>query len=266
MAAHRVRPRPLLARLLDFLVLNRGPLLGAASAAALAVALFFLFTVPTPADVLRRTLDAMAQVRSAHCTGWVTTYRHETPGGRDIPLRIDVEWWYKWPDRYRKDRSGDSSVGYMPYQLIVQGHRGMLFLQRGRSDGTSMEIRDDRVTQYLSPLDFFSQEGIIRRAEREGRAQTINRKGQYQGRLVNIVELNVVQQTGTDVSRQWWVLTVDPATNRILQSRSRFRFRDAEDREAMEEETVNVFEYDVDVNDDLFQAKLFSRPLIPSVR
>src|SRR5207244_478363 len=76
-AAHRTRPRPLLTRLVDFLIRNRSPLLGAASAAALAIAIFLLLTQPSPADVLGRALDAMAQVRSAHCTGWHITHRYK---------------------------------------------------------------------------------------------------------------------------------------------------------------------------------------------
>jgi hypothetical protein len=263
-AAHRTRPRPLLTRLVDFLIRNRSPLLGAASAAAFAIGFFLLLTQPTPADVLGRALDAMAQVRSAHCTGWVTTYRRKTPGGPDTPLRTNVEWWYKWPEHYRQDRSGVESEGYMPYRLIVQGPRGQLFVHHGLSVGTTTEIRDDELTQYLSPLDFFSPEGIIRRAQREGRAQPINRKGRYHGRPVNIVELNVLQQTGTGTSRQYWVLTVDPSSNRILQSESRLDLRGADVRKAREEETLNVFEYNVDVNDDLFQAELFSQPLPPA--
>ena len=55
--AHRARPRSRLTCLVDFLVLNRTPLLGVASAAAFVVAFFLLLIKPSPADVLGRTLD-----------------------------------------------------------------------------------------------------------------------------------------------------------------------------------------------------------------
>src|SRR5437870_4679858 len=48
---------------------------GATPLAAARLVLLLLLTPRAPAQVLARTLRAMAEIRSAHCTGWRVEYR-----------------------------------------------------------------------------------------------------------------------------------------------------------------------------------------------
>src|SRR5207244_12328817 len=116
----RARPPSRLARLLAAAPAGRRRvLLGALPLTAAAVVLFLLLTPRAPAQGLARTLRAMAQVQSAHCSGWHVNYRVSEGEFRPTPARLPVEWWYRAPDRYREEVRPAPSREDAPSFLLV---------------------------------------------------------------------------------------------------------------------------------------------------
>lgn len=233
---------------------SRRALIGAASLAAASLALFLLLPVRAPAQALARTLAAMARVRSAHCTGTAVSYRD--PGqeeGHDLE-QWRVEWWYQEPDRYRKDMAPAGQLKeYVPDRLIVKGQRGLLISQHYLSAGRKVELPRAQVSRWLSPLDFFSREGIIYRAQFEQEARITEREGTYHDRKVNVVEVEVKKIQAQGVLAARWVLTVDPSSDLILRSEWRAGQRKESGAwETTEEEILDNFEYNIPVKVELF--------------
>jgi hypothetical protein len=232
-------------------------LVGAIPLTIASLALFFLLAAPAPAGVLERVLSAMAKVRSAHCTGRFISYVDKDWEGHPVPGRMQVQWWYQAPDRYRKSM-GPEVLGWNrePGTLIVQGQRGVFISHYDSSSSEQEELSRPQVARWLSPLDFFSQTGILDRAQREKNARVSTQEGTYDQRPVKIVTVEVVQPESRGTARQRWVLYVDPASDRIVRSHLRQDWR-REDGvwKTLEEETLDHFEYDVAVKPSLFQEK-----------
>src|SRR5205823_11717024 len=91
------------------------------------VVLFLLLTPRAPAQGLARTLRAMAQLQSAHCSGWHVNYRVSEGELRPTPARLPVEWWYRAPDRYREAAGPARSREDVPsFLLVVRGDKNVL--------------------------------------------------------------------------------------------------------------------------------------------
>jgi hypothetical protein len=254
-AAHRARRPSLFARLFtDVLPEHRRTLLSAISLAVACILLLLLLTARAPAQMLARTLQAMAQVRSAHCIGMRVEYRGEGEGRQPVPERMRVEWWYKAPDWYRKEMEPEPLGGNAPSnQLVVKGERNVLISQLGPTSTIRTALRPATLTLYLSPLDFFSPQGFLHRAETEKAGQVTNREATYHDRQVQIVDVEMAVPQGAKMCRARWTLYVDPASDLVLRSEARFA-RQAQDGtwQALEEEILDRLEYNVSVKDSLF--------------
>src|SRR5438445_4492801 len=122
-AARRARRPYRLARFLAAAPAGRRRvLLGALPLTAAAVVLILLLTPRAPAQGLARTLRAMAQLQSAHCSGWYVSYRVNEGELRPTPARLPVEWWYRAPDCYREAVGpARSNEAVFPFLLVVRG-------------------------------------------------------------------------------------------------------------------------------------------------
>jgi hypothetical protein len=240
----------------------RRVLLGALPLGAAAILLLVLL-LQAPTSVLARALDAMAKVKTAHCTGWSATYRFTGSNGRPIPGKMRVEWWYKAPDRYRCWAGADvRGWGVVPGVLIVNGHRNVFISTSHVVPPLRYSLPYSFRTRYLSPLDFFSSEGIIHRAEFEKAARVTTAKGVYRGRKVHVVTIDALERQQKGTVRNHWTLTIDPATDRIIQSEQRSDWRENGGTwQTMDREVLDRFEYDVPVKDSLFQARFPSHML-----
>jgi hypothetical protein len=225
-------------------------LLGAVPLAVASVLLFLLLAGPAPAGVLDRTLQAMARVRSAHCTGWLISYSDKDAGGQPLPGRMNVEWWYQAPDRYRK-AMGPKVSGWSqePGTLIIQGERSLFsstYSPAGQSQ--KLTLSPAQLAYWLSPLDFFSRTGLLERARHEQDAQIAIEEEVYRARPIKKITVTVVTAEGPRASRQRWVLWVDPSSERIVRSEVRRDGRGAEGTwEREDEEILDRFEYNVTV-------------------
>jgi hypothetical protein len=220
--------------------------------------LLLFLAVPAPAGVLERVLSAMAKIESAHCTGWFTSYVNEDPDGQLVPGRMRVEWWYAAPHHYRKSM-GPKVPGWNrePGTLLVRGEQGVFVSQYGSGTRRYRKVPLPLLEQWLTPLDFFSQYSILERARREKRARVSTQEGVYNGRPVKIIAVEVVQPDSRGALRQRWVLHVDPASDRIIRSNLRQDWRREGSAWNMEEEeTLEDFEYDVDIDPARFEVKL----------
>jgi len=234
----------------------RRVLLGAVPLAAAAILLLFLL-LQAPTSVLARALDAMAKVRTAHCTGWFISYRSTGPDGRPIPGKMRVEWWYKAPDRYRR-WAGPDVRGWIevPGVFIINGHRNVFVSQSRTVPPSRLALPYSFLTRYLSPVDFFSSQGIIHRAEFEKAAQVTTASGLYGGRKVHFVTIDELEEQKKGRTRDLWRLTIDPATDRIIRSELRSDWRENGGTwKTMDREVLDRFEYDVPVKDSLFQTR-----------
>jgi hypothetical protein len=266
-AAQRGPRRAWPARLADFLVLHRAPLIGVASATVFVIIISLLLTNPAPADVLGRTLAAIDRVTSAHCTGWYVSYRREAIMAGQDKSRFNVEWWYKAPDRYRKDiRSVASDAIVPPCRLLVTGRQRVFLGASVAAPVRRPDVTDEQLTEYLSPLDFFVSEGVIRRAYREHGAEIVDHGITDGARRVQTVDLRVDRQDGSRRLRQSWVLTIDPTSNLILRSSSKLDWFRSNAWVPLESETLDVFDYNVDLRDALFRDEIFGQPLQPAGR
>jgi hypothetical protein len=268
-AAHRARRPSLFARFLSrALPEHRRTLLGAISLAVACVILLLLLTARAPAQMLARTLQAMAQVRSAHCTGWRIDYRSQGAGGPPVPERMRVEWWYKAPNWYRKEMEPELEGGEEPSsQLIVKGGQSVVMTRLQATSEAPFPVPAPALSRYLSPLDFFSQEGFLHRAETEKAARVTNQEATYHERPIQIVRIEALEPQATKMCRKTWVLYVDPASDLVLRSEVRFDGQ-AQDGtwQPLEEEILDRLDYNVPMKDGLFDIEPPAHPRRPNSR
>jgi hypothetical protein len=262
-AGRRVRPPSLFDRLFSGRSSGRSrALLGAFPLAIACIVLFLLFATRARAQMLARTLRAMAQVRSAHCVGWRVEYRGRGEGRQPVPERMRVEWWYKAPNWYRKNMEPEVPGEGMPAsQLIVKGRRSVVVTRLRATSQAPFPVPPPALSRYLSPLDFFSQQGFLHRAEDEQAARVTSHEGKCGDRLVQIIEVEAPEPQAGKMCRKTWVLYVDPASDLVLRSESRFDVKTHDGAwQPMEEETLDRLDYNVRVKDSLFEVKLPTGP------
>lgn len=211
--------------------------------------LVILLTTGRSASALARTLNAMAAVRSAHCIGWFFSYTDMRPDGSIIPVRMREEWWYKAPDRYRREIGPEYwGTSTEPGVLIVKGQEGIFTSSHHATRGEKTRFTRAELTQDLSPFDFFSTEGIIQRAERENRAQVVDHAGLYRGRRVRV--LTVQYRRG--ISKYDWILYVDPSSRLILAAQASWYCRIGRGWKLQSQDRLDEFVYNTRVPHELF--------------
>jgi hypothetical protein len=263
--ARRGRPPSLLDRLFHAIPRAGGrALAGAVTLAVTSVVLLLLFATRAPAQVLARTLAAMAQVRSAHCTGWHVTYRSIGTKGQRVSTRLSVEWWYKRPDSYRKEteptRPGERLA---PVLMVIKANQRMFGIRSGVTPVRRLIVPPTLFTRYLSPLDFFSPQGFLHRAEAEQATQVIERESLYHNQPIQIVEVEAPEAQAGGRCRKRWILYVDPASDRIIRSESRLDCWERGAWQTKDEEILDDFAYDIPVKDSLFDIDSSTQPLRP---
>lgn len=250
--------RPWLARVLDTASpVRRRLLLGALPLGAAAALALLLFLFQAPSSVLARALNAMAEVKTAHCTGWYISYRSKGRDGRPIRGRMREEWWYKAPDRYRR-WAGPDVPGWneVPGVTIINGHRNVFISESRSVPSAKLSLPFSFLTRFLSPVDFFSSEGIIHRAAFEKAAHVATAQGVYRGQRVHVVTIDALQRQPNGITRSHWILTIDPASDRIIRSELRSDWRgNAGDWLTMDRRVLDHFEYNLPLKDSLFQAR-----------
>jgi hypothetical protein len=266
-AAHRARRPSLFARFFTgALPARRRALAGAVPLAVACVILLLLLTTRAPAQILARTLQAMAQVRSAHCTGWRIAYRVLGEGRPPVPERMRVEWWYKAPNWYRNEMKPElPGEGVPSTQLIARGEQNVFMSRFGATAGIKTALLPPPLTRYLSSLDFFSQQGFLHRAEAEKAGQVTNHEATYHDRSVQIVDVEVTVPQAGRMYRERWVLYVDPASDLVLRSEARFDSQKQDGAwQTLEEEILDRLDYDVPVKDSLFDIEPPTPPRRPN--
>lgn len=262
-AAHQRRRASPLARLMSSAVPGRRrALAGAIPLAAGCLILFLLLTARAPAEMLARTLQAMAQVRSAHCTGWRIVYRSLGEGGPPAPEQKRVVWWYRAPNWYRKETQPEPpGAGRSLGQLIVKEGQNVLVSRLGATAKIETTLPPPLLARYLSPLDFFSQQGFLHRAEAQKDAQVTNREVTYRDRPIQIVRVEAPESQADGKYRERWILHVDPASGLVLRSESRLQREEQDGRwQTLEDEVLDRLDYNVPVKDSLFHIELPPHP------
>jgi hypothetical protein len=264
--ARRARPPSLRDRL--FAVQAAPPwrsLAGAIALVAACVVLSLFMTARVRAQMLARTLAAMAVVQSAHCTGWHINYRSQGAGEQSSPVRMRVEWWYKAPNRYRKETARPAAAGDLfSEQLVVNGDENVWTDRSRPAPGTRVVLPQPALARSLSALDFFNLHGFLHRAQSQKAGRISEREAAHHGRPVQIVQVDIAEPPVVGAYREHWVLYVDPATDRVLRSESRFDQRETNGVWiTLEEEVLDQFEYDVPVSDSLFEINRLTTPLRP---
>lgn len=207
------------------------------------------FTMGRPIGVLARTLNAMAAVRSAHCTGWFYGYTDFRPDGSILPVRMREEWWYKAPDSFRREIGPEFwGTSTEPGVLIVKGQKGVFTSSHHATRGRKTTFAKSQLTRDLSPFDFFSPEGIVRRAVREKAASVSSRAGTCHGHRARI--LMVRCQEGA--SRDDWVLYVDPSSSLIMEARHDWYVRSGTRWARQSRDCLDRIEYNLSVPHGLF--------------
>lgn len=232
-----------------FAPLSRRALLVAALTAA--IAFLHLATERSSAQTLEQVLAAIGRVRSAHCSGWFVSYEDPSADAPSPPAaRMRVDWWFQAPDRFRREMGPEvPEWKFPPGTLVVNGDQSVF--HNTRTGGPPRRGR--RQTRDLSPVDFFTPEGLLRRAARQKHArirEAISATGR-EARRVFTVEY---RQPGRRVPMRFrWVLTVDPATDRIVQADWRLQWQDGWRWRTGATETLDRFEYNIPLADKLFR-------------
>lgn len=234
--------------------LPRRALLMAVPAAATAVAAVLL-AAQTPAQALQMTLAAMAAVRTAHATGTFINYTDRHPRTHEpLPGAMKVEYWYRAPDRYRRDL-GPKVHGWsvIPGELIVNGKKGV-FVGRYQPDAPTIQpVEPARFMDELSSFDYFSQEGFVARAAREKAVRIHRRTGELEGKQVSILTIDWQRQrVPPHLIRSRWILSVDPQSARILRAEFLEEWQKNGEWTPAFREVLDRFDYDRELPQELF--------------
>jgi hypothetical protein len=197
----------------------------------------------------------MASVRSAHCTGWYVSHFDKKPDGRPVEGRRRLEWWYQAPDKYRRETSTEMREWTLPpSRLIINGRRALIQQLQQPPQSWLVNIRQIS-RQELSPFDFFSREGILRRARREKGAQVSTREETRDGRTVRAIRIEYQVPIPADPWRHVWTLHVDPRTERLVGSEyTSYRKRDGAWKPDVSE-TLTQFRYNMPLPERLFRVE-----------
>lgn len=221
--------------------------------AAVVAAFVALLNVPShesSAAPLEEVLAAMKRVKTAHCSGWFVSY--EGPGA-DLPspptARMHVEWWYRAPDQFRREMGPEvPQWSFPPGTLVINGEQAVFHNTR---DGSPPQLKK-RQMRDLSPVDFFSSEGLLGRATKEKHAWIRDEVRELGSETLRVLTVEYEQPGERFTMRFRWVLTVDQETDRILQADWRLEWRDGRRWRTGATETLDRFDYDVPVSDRLF--------------
>jgi hypothetical protein len=224
-------------------------------AAVFAAVLLLVFVPVAPAMTLDQVLNAMARVRTAHGVGWLVRYRHFDPKtGKPLarPIqsgRIRCEWWYRAPDKFRREQ-GTAGPGWgdAPGVTIVNGTQTVSILRRPHDRERMIRTSRSVMDHYLTPLDFFTPEGLIGRAVREKHAVVQQKEEELNGRKAEVFSVEVAETSSTHS----WRLVVDPNTRFILRAEWRADAGTGRFRHPSGIETVERLEYNVPVAEDRF--------------
>jgi hypothetical protein len=237
---------------------------------ALAVMLLFLFLIlntNSPVQALARSVDAMARVRSVHCTGQYMRYPPATwDRSRPWPRGPQkVEWWYKAPNRFRYQVEPELEAWPEAGTGIIIGQRrafvGDATSRRRAEQGVSHRIQ---ITEpFLTPFDFISPERMIagRKINVDGgnMTATIARwRGKPYNRPIDLIVVVSEVPVKYGVHGPWstfQLLDVDPHSHLLLRSRRNVFIKEGDHWRAVEKETLDHFEYNVDLADSLFQSE-----------
>jgi hypothetical protein len=231
-----------------------------AATLAAAIALFHLFPQKSSANTLERVLAAMARVRTAHCSGMFDSHEGPPPdAGSAAPEQMPVEWWYQAPGRFRREMGPEVPTwGFPPGTLIINGDQSLFFSPR---DPGPPLVPRPRKMRDLSPVDFFTPEGLLQRAAGKKHARIHEELSPTPGRPFRRITVEYDQPGERVPLRFHWTLTVDPATDRIvhvdwqLEARVLWRWQTGASA------TLDRFEYNIPLPDDLFRFDTVARPL-----
>jgi len=230
---------------------------------ALAVMLLFLFLIlntNSPVQALARSVDAMARVRSVHCTGQYVQYPPATWDRSRLWPRgpQKVEWWYKAPDRFRY-QIGPELEGWPEAGTgIIVGQKGAFIGEAtsGRRAKQWVNRRIQVTESFLTPFDFFAADRLI--AECKAAACIVRWEGKLYNQPIDVIEVASEVPVKYGVHGPWrtyQVLQVDPDTRLLLRSTRTVLVKQGNDWRAVETETLDHFEYNVDLDDRLFQSE-----------
>jgi hypothetical protein len=105
------------------------------------------------------------------------------------------------------------------------------------------------VTRELSPIDFFSEECILRRAQRVTRARILASEDHENGYAIRVFTVFYTE----GISRLRWVLTVDSSSDLIRRAEWTWERDNGRAWEPAARQTLEQFEYNIPVPDDLFE-------------
>jgi hypothetical protein len=222
-----------------------------AAAVAAMVAFIHLSGKESSARTLRELMAAMARVRTARCSGWFVSYE-ALPGDISSPAgaRMRVDWWYQAPDRFRREMGPVvPEWSFPPGTLVINGDDAVFYNSR---DGSLAPPRK-RQMRDLSPVDFFTSHGLLRRAAHEKQARIREEVRELGSEALEIVTVEYEQPGERVPLRFRWVLTVDPATDRLLHADWQMEARIRRRWRIQAAETLDRFEYDIPLPDDFFR-------------
>lgn len=209
------------------------------------LALCLLLPAEVPAQMLERTLSAMAQVQKARCTGWTESYRSPGIGAGRPPERRHVKMEYIAPHHFYRDERPEHSNTYEPTGLIIDDGQGRVIPKGAAVAQQESPLERRHIDRWVWALDFFRPEGILHRARNEKHGRVDESVGTHGRRRVNEITVQVEETQAHGTARHTWILKVDPATNRVLRSQWTLDWRQGDAGwETRVKEVLEQFQYD----------------------
>jgi hypothetical protein len=197
---------------------------------------------PMPGTPLGAVFQAMARVPSAHVTG--SGSRHlRYRNGRVEPIAMQLEYWFKLPNRYRAVNKERRSS-----ELFTEGAGQATEVLISGTRPVTIPVNRGRARTVLAGFEFFTPDGMLIRQVRNNMARVTGLRSELESREVDLI---TVESRDGEIDHRW-ELYADLQSHRVLRSEYRREKQSGSVGEVLFTFTLERFEYEIGIPDRLF--------------